>query len=206
MLPLLTRDVHEVGLICQHCSETLVPFEDIPAALHEEFEALGCANTPPSTPSPTGTTASAKRPAIMTAHTKARRNKPNSCWPRPGASSLPGCSSSTRLRSGKIRTSASKCARKTCSSNPLAYPLYQFALERVKNCWLPLSLPSPHKVGRGERTDRFCHLVLLTGAPGEAGEQHPNCVQVAARGAGFIVAVDHQGEDQMLPGCRGHMA
>ena len=33
MLPLLTRDVHEVGLICQHCNETLVPFEDIPAEL-----------------------------------------------------------------------------------------------------------------------------------------------------------------------------
>jgi len=31
MLPLLTRDVHEVGLICQHCNETLVPFEEIPA-------------------------------------------------------------------------------------------------------------------------------------------------------------------------------
>jgi hypothetical protein len=30
MLPLLTRDVRESGLICQHCSETLVPFEDIP--------------------------------------------------------------------------------------------------------------------------------------------------------------------------------
>ena len=38
MLPLLTRDVPEAGLICQHCSETLVPFEDIPAALQGELE------------------------------------------------------------------------------------------------------------------------------------------------------------------------
>ena len=33
MLPLLTRDVHESGLICQHCSDTLVPFDEIPADL-----------------------------------------------------------------------------------------------------------------------------------------------------------------------------
>ena len=32
-LPLLTREVRESGLICQHCSETLVPFEDIPSEL-----------------------------------------------------------------------------------------------------------------------------------------------------------------------------
>src|ERR1035441_9423265 len=39
MLPLLTRDVHEAGLLCQHCNETLVPFEDIPAVLQGELEA-----------------------------------------------------------------------------------------------------------------------------------------------------------------------
>src|SRR3974390_876755 len=33
MLPLLTRDVHEVGLICQHCSDTVAAFEDMPAGL-----------------------------------------------------------------------------------------------------------------------------------------------------------------------------
>jgi hypothetical protein len=38
MLPLLTRDVHEAGLICQHCSETLVPFDEIPASLQGELE------------------------------------------------------------------------------------------------------------------------------------------------------------------------
>src|SRR5512140_3364973 len=37
MLPLLTRDVHDAGLICQHCSETLVPFEEIPAELQREL-------------------------------------------------------------------------------------------------------------------------------------------------------------------------
>ncbi|HVU07079.1 MAG TPA: hypothetical protein VHG89_00890 [Verrucomicrobiae bacterium] len=38
-LPLLTRDVRESGLICQHCNETLVPFEEIPAELHSEIES-----------------------------------------------------------------------------------------------------------------------------------------------------------------------
>lgn len=33
MLPLLTRDVRESGLICQHCNETLVPFDEIPTEL-----------------------------------------------------------------------------------------------------------------------------------------------------------------------------
>lgn len=39
LLPLLTRDVCEVGLICQHCSDTLVPFEDIPESVHSGLEA-----------------------------------------------------------------------------------------------------------------------------------------------------------------------
>ncbi len=38
MLPLLTRDVRDTGLICQHCNETLIPFEDIPAPLRTELE------------------------------------------------------------------------------------------------------------------------------------------------------------------------
>jgi len=38
-LPLLTRDVRESGLICQHCNETLVPFDEIPAGLRAEIEA-----------------------------------------------------------------------------------------------------------------------------------------------------------------------
>src|SRR6266566_1317072 len=37
LLPLLTRDVRDAGLICQHCSETLVPFEEIPTALQGEL-------------------------------------------------------------------------------------------------------------------------------------------------------------------------
>ena len=38
-LPLLTRDVRESGLICQHCSETLVPFEEIAGEVRAEVEA-----------------------------------------------------------------------------------------------------------------------------------------------------------------------
>src|ERR1039458_9586547 len=38
MLPLITRDVNEIGLICQRCSETLVPFDELPGGLKE---ALG---------------------------------------------------------------------------------------------------------------------------------------------------------------------
>ena len=40
-LPLLTRDVREAGLICQHCSETLVPFEEIAAEVRGEIGAWG---------------------------------------------------------------------------------------------------------------------------------------------------------------------
>jgi hypothetical protein len=39
MLPLLTRDVRDSGLICQHCGDTLVPFTEIPAAVRAELEA-----------------------------------------------------------------------------------------------------------------------------------------------------------------------
>ena len=39
MLPLLTRDVREAGLICQHCNETLVAFEDIPEGVRPSLEA-----------------------------------------------------------------------------------------------------------------------------------------------------------------------
>jgi hypothetical protein len=37
MLPLLTRDVRDAGLICQHCSDTLVSFDDIPADVRDEL-------------------------------------------------------------------------------------------------------------------------------------------------------------------------
>jgi hypothetical protein len=36
-LPLLTRDVHDAGLICQHCSDTLVAFDEIPEAVQAEL-------------------------------------------------------------------------------------------------------------------------------------------------------------------------
>lgn len=37
-LPLLTRDVRDSGLICQHCNESLVPFEEIPAEVRPDLE------------------------------------------------------------------------------------------------------------------------------------------------------------------------
>ena len=37
-LPLLTRDVRTEGLVCQHCNEILLPFEEIPA---EREQLLG---------------------------------------------------------------------------------------------------------------------------------------------------------------------
>jgi hypothetical protein len=38
MLPLLTRDVRDAGLICQHCSDTLVPFDEIPMSVRPDIE------------------------------------------------------------------------------------------------------------------------------------------------------------------------
>jgi len=35
LLPMLTRDVLESGLICQHCNGTAVPFDDLPAHLRD---------------------------------------------------------------------------------------------------------------------------------------------------------------------------
>ena len=37
-LPLLTRDVRTEGLICQHCNEILVPFDELSAELREVLE------------------------------------------------------------------------------------------------------------------------------------------------------------------------
>jgi hypothetical protein len=46
MLPLLTRDVHDAGLICQHCNETLLPFEELPSALQGDLEAWAAEYAP----------------------------------------------------------------------------------------------------------------------------------------------------------------
>jgi hypothetical protein len=45
-LPLLTRDVRESGLTCQHCNEMLVPFDEIPAEMRAELEAWAKQYTP----------------------------------------------------------------------------------------------------------------------------------------------------------------
>ena len=46
MLPLVTRDVRDSGLICQHCGDTLVPFTEIPAAVRAELEAWAARYAP----------------------------------------------------------------------------------------------------------------------------------------------------------------
>jgi hypothetical protein len=38
LLPLLTRDVKESGLVCQHCNETMVPWDELPAPLQRDLE------------------------------------------------------------------------------------------------------------------------------------------------------------------------
>jgi hypothetical protein len=38
LLPLLTRDVRDAGLTCQHCNETSVPFDEIAPPLREQLE------------------------------------------------------------------------------------------------------------------------------------------------------------------------
>jgi hypothetical protein len=39
LLPLFTRDVLEVGLLCQHCSETLIPWDDLPSEVQAPVRA-----------------------------------------------------------------------------------------------------------------------------------------------------------------------
>jgi hypothetical protein len=46
ILPLLTRDVRDAGLICQHCNDTLCSFEDIAAPLQGDLEAWATEYTP----------------------------------------------------------------------------------------------------------------------------------------------------------------
>jgi len=46
LLPLLSRDVRETGLICLHCSETVAPFDEIPAALRADLEAWAAQYAP----------------------------------------------------------------------------------------------------------------------------------------------------------------
>jgi hypothetical protein len=46
MLPLLTRDVRDAGLVCQHCNDTLMPFDEIPNVLQRELETWGAQYAP----------------------------------------------------------------------------------------------------------------------------------------------------------------
>lgn len=46
LLPLFTRDIATSGLICQHCNETAVPFDQISTALQTRFRAWSDAYGP----------------------------------------------------------------------------------------------------------------------------------------------------------------
>src|SRR5262245_59975328 len=46
LLPLLTPDVRDSGLICQHCNDTLVAFDEIPAAIQSELAAWAAQYAP----------------------------------------------------------------------------------------------------------------------------------------------------------------
>jgi len=46
MLPLLTRDVRDAGLICQHCNETLLTFDEIPDPVRRELDVWAAAYAP----------------------------------------------------------------------------------------------------------------------------------------------------------------
>ena len=46
LLPLFTRDVVESGLICQHCGDTCVAFEDVPAELQQSIRAWAAEYAP----------------------------------------------------------------------------------------------------------------------------------------------------------------
>ena len=46
LLPLFSRDIVQSGLICQHCSETLAPFEDLPADVQTAVKSWADAYAP----------------------------------------------------------------------------------------------------------------------------------------------------------------
>jgi len=39
LLPLFTRDILESGLICQHCGDSVIPFDEIPTELQSQVKA-----------------------------------------------------------------------------------------------------------------------------------------------------------------------
>lgn len=46
MLPLLTRDVQESGLICQHCGESMIDLDDVPAPARQPLEQWAAEYSP----------------------------------------------------------------------------------------------------------------------------------------------------------------
>ena len=60
-LPLITRDVADQGLVCEHCGETLVPFDEIPEPVRE----------------PLGDWSRRYKPVHQVAHWEESRTKPS---------------------------------------------------------------------------------------------------------------------------------
>lgn len=46
LLPVFTRDIVEAGLICQHCAETVIPFDELPAELQDSIRSWGSKYAP----------------------------------------------------------------------------------------------------------------------------------------------------------------
>jgi hypothetical protein len=46
IVPLFTRDIVETGLICQHCSETVVAFDELPSDLQENVKTWSAEYAP----------------------------------------------------------------------------------------------------------------------------------------------------------------
>ena len=113
MLPLLTRDVKDAGLICQHCNDTLVPFDEIPAEARPELETW--ANDYGVVHAVAHWDDRQRRPRAITIMPMKRRPRMrrNSFAAR-AKSSRSSCWSSILRSFGKIRMNASRSARRTC--------------------------------------------------------------------------------------------
>ena len=106
-LPLLTRDVGETGLICQHCNETLLPFDELPDAVRTELEGWA------ERYGPVHAVAHWDDRQRKSAASSKRPSRPSACWRRPAASWPQNFSSFIRPWSGKTRMNAWKYVPKT---------------------------------------------------------------------------------------------
>jgi hypothetical protein len=114
LLPLLTRDALEAGLICQHCNDTCLPFEEIPAELQEEIRTWAQRYAPLHAVL-IGTTPSASAAGSTMARWTTRPTRWKNCWALPARRWRQNYSSITPPSSGRIRMSVWKCARRISS-------------------------------------------------------------------------------------------